>query len=233
MGTNNLLSEEDILELVSLKEILAGFAHEIAQPLNAIMIASQVIQLRVQRCLLSDDEKSFLTHRLGIVSSQVQRATQIVENLRGFSKRSVDTNGKVDVRAAFERVHSLMGQQFVGRGIELAYEYQEPLPPLSVSEGAIELVLVQGLSFARDAVEAIGKWHDENGISYHKSVDVRLSPYEGGSAAHVHWRTGHLPEGIGLLDPAEKVGLTVASSILGAMGGNLDTSANSLLIVIP
>ncbi len=45
MESNDLLAHEDILQLTSLREVFGGFAHEIAQPLNAIMIATQVFQL--------------------------------------------------------------------------------------------------------------------------------------------------------------------------------------------
>ncbi len=82
METKNCLSQEDLLRLASLGEVFGGFAHEIAQPLNAIMIASQVVQLKVERSDLPEEEKKFVVHRLSIVTSQVQKASEIVESLR-------------------------------------------------------------------------------------------------------------------------------------------------------
>ena len=53
------LADEDVLQLTAFEELFAGFAHEIAQPLNAIMIASQVIQLKMEAASLTSDEKAF------------------------------------------------------------------------------------------------------------------------------------------------------------------------------
>ncbi len=66
------LADEDVLQLTTFEELFAGFAHEIAQPLNAVMIASQVIQIKIDGTSLSPDEKAFFTQRLGIVTSQIQ-----------------------------------------------------------------------------------------------------------------------------------------------------------------
>ena len=53
------LADEDVLQLTAFEELYAGFAHEIAQPLNAIMIASQVIQLKIEATGLTSDEKTW------------------------------------------------------------------------------------------------------------------------------------------------------------------------------
>jgi len=61
MEPRDRLPDEDILHLTSLEEVFGGFAHEIAQPLHTIMIASQVLQLKLARTDLADAEKEFLT----------------------------------------------------------------------------------------------------------------------------------------------------------------------------
>ena len=70
METECRLLQEDLLRLASLGEVFGGFAHEIAQPLNAIMIASQVVQLKVERSALPKEEKEFITQRLCHQQSQ-------------------------------------------------------------------------------------------------------------------------------------------------------------------
>lgn len=233
MDVGELLSQEDMLQLISLSEIFGGFSHEIAQPLNAIMIASQVIQLRLQRSFLPDDEKSFLIHRLGIVSSQVQRATQIVEAVRRFSRINVPDSGDSDIKAAFENVYGLMAQQFVGRGVELAWESQDPLPPLGTASHLTELILVQGMAFARTSVEAIGEWHAEKGISYGKHVKVKLAPGDEGSLALITWNGGQLGDRSDLIDSSTDPGFVAARSALTSFGGDIQTSANTLSLTFP
>ena len=68
------LQLDEILHLTSFKEIFGGFAHEIAQPLNALMIAAQVIQFKVEQSILLQDEKSYVLQRLDLMMKQVKRA---------------------------------------------------------------------------------------------------------------------------------------------------------------
>jgi len=233
MDASNLLSPKETLQLISLSELFAGFAHEIAQPLNAIMIASQVIQLTVQRSHLSDEEKSFLIQRLGIVSSQVQRATQIVETLRGFNQPKSSVSIQGDLKASFERVYALMGQQFVGRGVKLTWESHDPLPRVTIEAHVVELVLVQGLAFARFAVETIGEWHDEKGIPFDRRVQVELEPDKGRSAVCIRWTVGDLPDPINVIDPSTHIGITSAGSVIRSLGGDLVIRAGEVSLIFP
>lgn len=233
MDVSTLMSEKDILQLVSLKEVFAGFAHEIAQPLNAIMIASQVLQLRVQRGSLSEDEKSFLVTRLGIISSQVQRATQIVDTLRSFSKPMTSDSAVADMRASFESVYALMGQQFVGRGLELVWKSGADLPPVKADTHLVQLILVQALAFARDSVEAIAEWHEHGHANYKKSVSAELVSRSGRSAARIAWQTGQMPEDSEILHARSRVGLDLSESLLGSIGGSLVSGPSSILIAFP
>lgn len=233
MDASNLLSHKETLQLISLSELFGGFAHEIAQPLNAIMIASQVIQLTVQRSPLSDKEKSFLIHRLGIVSSQVQRATQIVETLRGFSQPKPSVSVQGDLKASFEKVYGLMGQQFVGRGVKLMWESHPALPPVTVDAHIVELILVQGLAFSRHAIETIGEWHDDKEIPYDRRVRVELKPDKNGSVVCITWNEGELQDLGNVIDPSKSIGLTSAGSVIKSFGGDLEVRAGEVSLIFP
>lgn len=233
MQNDNALSPEDILHLVAMREIFGGFAHEVAQPLNAIMIASQVIQLKLDRSALSDEEKTFFVQKLSLVSSQVNRAAQIVENLRAFAKGSGRGEDKVQMKTAFERVYGLMGQQFIGRGIDLAWEAGESLPAIRGELNIVEGLLVQGLAYARDAVEALGKWHDEQGLPYKRMVRIKLVSVDGNSAMHAAWDSGEFPEKTQPPNTASYVGLSTAASVLSSLGGSLESGPNALLLLFP
>jgi len=188
METKNGLSQEDLLRLASLGEVFGGFAHEIAQPLNAIMIASQVVQLKVERSDLPEEEMKFIVHRLNIVTSQVQKASGILENLRLFSGANFSGFGETGLKGIFEKIYGLMGQQFISRGIELKCECDEALPSIRNNPNLLEGVMVQGLAFGRDAVAALGVWHDQRNIPYKKFLTVRFTEQDGACAADILWR---------------------------------------------
>ena len=173
------LADEDVLQLTAFEELFAGFAHEIAQPLNAIMIASQVIQLKIEAAGLTSDEKAFFGKRLGIITSQIQKVSHLLESFRAFSRRGLSGSGApADVHTIFTRIYGLMAQQFTARGIQVGIEAADPLPPILKQFGKIEGAIVQGLAFTRDTISAIGQWHKDAGIEYDKSLQVRLIEVE-------------------------------------------------------
>jgi hypothetical protein len=230
METNNGLPQEDLLRLASLGEVFGGFAHEMAQPLNAIMIASQVVQLKVERSALTDEEKSFIVHRLNIVTSQVQKASGIVENLRIFSGANISGIGESGLKEIFEKIHGLMGQQFISRGIELSCKCEKALPSIRSNPNLVEGIMVQGLAFARDAIAALGVWHDQRGIPYKKFLTVSFTELDGICAADILWDSGALPADVSVMDAQNHTGLSTASKVLASMGGRLETTGSALKI---
>ncbi len=232
MDTKVSLGDEDVLQLTAFEELFSGFAHEIAQPLNAIMIASQVIQLKLEATGLTDDEKAFFGQRLGIVTSQIQKVSHLLENFRAFSRRGMsDSGAPADVQTIFTRIYSLMAQQFIARGIQVGVEVAEPLPPILKQFGKIEGAIVQGLAFTRETISTIGQWHRDAGIQYDKSLQVRLIKVEGNSGMNLVWNKGQIPEGAIDLKPHRHLGLVAAGSVLRAMGGMLETSDTSLRFI--
>jgi nitrogen-specific signal transduction histidine kinase len=226
-------SDEELLHLSSVQEIFGGFAHEVAQPLNAIMIASQVLQLKVQRSSLSSDEKSFVSQRLAIVAAQVQRATQIVDGLRHFVVREAECGGPADIAGVYERIRSLMDQQFMGRGIELRLEASGGLPPIRTAPHTAEAVLVQCLAFARDSLEAIALRHEGRSDPFQEVAVMSFRSDRGMSVVLMQWGMGSLREGEYPIDPEDRMGLVTARSVLRSRGGDLRTTPSSLEAVIP
>jgi two-component system, LuxR family, sensor kinase FixL len=222
----------EILHLTSLAEVFGGFAHEIAQPLNAIMIASQVLQLKVERSDLSNPEKNFLLQRLVTVTNQVQRASDIVEALRGFTRRNPDRAGTL-VADIFRRVFGLMEQQFMIRSITVDVDLADDLPPITGDMDTIQEIMVQGLAFSRDAVSAIGNWHNAQGAPYDKRLQVSFSQTESEQSMHMDWDLGQFPKGSSVLDPGVHLGLSTAGFVLGSNGGSLSARDDGLTLAFP
>jgi phosphoglycerate-specific signal transduction histidine kinase len=227
------IPQEDLLHLSSLGEIFRGFSHEVAQPLNAIMIASQVIQLKVHKSALPEDEKLFFDKRLNIISSQVQRATQIVESLRSFSGADTLYSGEASIREIFERVFEFMRTQFLKRGIDVSFQPESNLPRVKENLHLIENIVVQGLAYARDSVEAVARWHEHREAPYEKVMSVRFIDDQGASTVEIQWNLGELPADTTLIDPKTRVGLAAAIQVIHTMNGVLETPAHGVLIRIP
>ncbi|MBI5250253.1 MAG: hypothetical protein HY912_12225 [Desulfomonile tiedjei] len=232
MEARDTLPHEDVLHLTSLKEVFGGFAHEIAQPLHTIMIASQVCQLKLARTGLPEEEKLFLAQRLNIVTSQVQRATGIIESLRAFSRGTLEQQDAGDIGLVFRHVQGLMAQQFVGRGIELTCHMHDPLPPAKEKTQLLEGIIVQGLAYARDAVSALDDWHRRNTIDYKKSVTVNISG-KNSLIMNISWIPGEKSSLESLPDASRRPGLMAAASALKSVGGGIEADHSGLLIHFP
>ncbi len=227
------LTDEDVLNLTTFQELFSGFAHEIAQPLNAIMIASQVIQLKMEGTSLTADEKAFFVQRLNIVTSQIQKVSHLLGSFRGFSGREqTEFVAPADVHAVFTKVYSLMGQQFAARGIQVTVEAANDLPLILKHLCKIERAIVQGLAFARDTISAIGKWHGDAGIDYERYLRIDLTVVEEVSGMRLLWNRGQMPaEEAVHASPDRHVGLCAAGSVLRSAGGFLETAPASLRLV--
>jgi signal transduction histidine kinase len=232
METTDRLPDVDVLHLTSLKEVFSGFAHEIAQPLHTIMMASQVLQLKLARTALHEEEKEFISQRLNVVTSQVQRASQIVQNLRAFGRGTLPEPRGTDMQGICRHIQGLMGQQFVGRGIELVWNTSEPLPPAKEEPLLLEGILIQCLAYARDAVAALDAWHKAREREYKKSVTVSIAgPHS--LAAALSWTPGEASSDAALPEAKARPGLVAASSILKSVGGSIQTGRAGIIIEFP
>lgn len=233
MGGTEAPSLEEILHLTSLAEVFGGFAHEIAQPLNAIMIASQVMQLKVERSALPEAEKAFMSQRLSIVAAQVQRASKVVETLRKFTRRTSNQKAGSDLEHIVREILELMDQQFVMRGIEIVLECAQPLSTLQTDLSIPERIVVQSLAYSRDAIVAIGNWHASHGAQYDKRIRIHVMEMNGHQLMHISWPLGQLPETTKLFDEVPHTGLATATEVLATQGGSLATRDDGLTILFP
>ena len=226
-------SKEEILHLTALKEVFGGFAHDIAQPLNAIGIACQIMQLKVERSALPESDKTFLLQRLEIVSSQVQKASDILAGFSAFHRRDRFPVERQDVAGIFNKIYKLMEQQLAIRGIAVNVACQESYSRLKGDWQTIESLIVQGVSFARDTVSAVSKWHEKMGLAYERRLSISLSETDGFQSIRVTWGLGQFPQDMKSLDPASHTGLLTAGSVLDSMEGPLDVRETELTITLP
>jgi C4-dicarboxylate-specific signal transduction histidine kinase len=230
----SLASQEELLHLASFEEVLGAFTHEINQPLNAIMIAAQVIQLRLDKTLLPQAEKAFLTKRLELVSTQVEKAASLVRQLKGFGKPRTGVAGESGLKQVFEEVLGLMNQQFVSRGIELGYEIDSQADTsVPMDRHIVEPVMVQALAYCRDVVQAVDAWHTEQSRAYHKYVKVRLYQEAGAPVMVLEWAPGDLPADCVLVAPETRLGLSAAEAVMSSRKGGLRVAPASVTLSFP
>jgi signal transduction histidine kinase len=138
----------------ALGEMASGIAHEITQPLTALLSGSQAALRLAPRAAPGSPEMADLLAALEANVRQARRAGDILARLRDWSAKELPAPRPLDLNATARGVAGLMGRDFEARGIDLRLELQEP-PPMALAEPVqLEQVVHNLLRNAAEAMEA-------------------------------------------------------------------------------
>jgi len=138
-------------KMKTLGEMSAGIAHEINQPLNAIKMGSEYLNLLIEqnRKVTEAQIREMATE----ISQQVDRATDIINNLRAFGKKSGLVMERVDMNEPIRGVLSIIGRQFSIQRITIRLELDNDLPVIKAHNNRLQQVFFNLLNNARDAIQ--------------------------------------------------------------------------------
>ena len=179
-------------KMATLGEMAAGIAHELHQPLNAIKIGSEFVLTMVEqnRAIPEQDLEAVARH----LSTDVDRASSIINHLREFGRKCYVTRQKIDPNTPIRGVFTLLGQQLKAHGIDTVIELDESLPPILADSNRIEQVLVNLVNNARDAME---EKRGAGSESRARILTVKSGCAEGRILLTVSDTGGGIPKGIG------------------------------------
>ncbi|MDT8379157.1 MAG: ATP-binding protein [Desulfotignum sp.] len=140
-----------VAKMKTLGEMSAGIAHEINQPLNTIKMGSEYLNLLLdrKRTITEDQIRDMATQ----ISEQVERATEIINNLRAFGRKSGMTMEFVNMKVPIQGVLSIIGRQFSIQRIAIRVDLSEDLPLVKGHNNHFQQVLFNLLNNARDAIQ--------------------------------------------------------------------------------
>lgn len=134
-------------KLASLGELSSGIAHELNQPLQAIMGFSQELA-HVENLTATGHE--FVQD---IVHAS-RKMAEIIKSLRTFVREAGDEMTLVSVEHAARESCRLMNHSLMQKGIDLTLECKSPLPMTMANGIQLEQVFINLISNARDAIES-------------------------------------------------------------------------------
>lgn len=211
--------------LSTLGELATSIAHELNQPLTAIVSYAQGISRRVQSCHNCDGE---LLVALDQISAMSKRASDIIRGLRSLARK--DT-GQVELLQLNEIVNEtlrLLRPQARKEGITLRLELDPALPSVRGNVVQLEQVL---LNLAQNSIDALQQsTADERTMTLKTSMsdshEVELAVSDTGiglrpdeSTAIFDAFVSTKPHGMGL-------GLSISRTIVDAHGGRIWATAN-------
>ncbi|MFQ5462239.1 MAG: PAS domain S-box protein [Phycisphaerae bacterium] len=130
-------------------EMAATLAHELNQPLAAIMLYVESCLARIRANRLDSEELlDDMTHAV----AEAERAGGIIEGLRQFLGKERPRRVTVDINRLVRQVVNLMMPEITQRGVTASLELAETLPLVEVEEIQVQQVLVNLMKNGIDAM---------------------------------------------------------------------------------
>jgi signal transduction histidine kinase len=207
--------------LASVGRLAAGLAHEIGNPIAAILAFQELL---ADSASLSDDERDFLVR----MRRETERVSRVLRDLLDFARPAAaaergepDERASASVRAAIEHVVQLVRPQKAFARVELLTALEGELPLVAMRSDRIEQVLLNLLLNAADAMAARGGQVSIKATAEADAVEVVIEDEGGGIDPTVRERlfepfvtTKEVGKGTGL-------GLAVCRGLVEAAGGSI------------
>jgi len=135
-----------------LGEISASLAHELNQPLAAILTNAQVLKRQINAAPAGLEDADEI---ISDVIDDTQRAGQIIRRLRALLKPGGRKVQMVDLNEIITELNDLLSSEFVIRQASVTLELAISLPALSADHIQLQQVLLNLITNALDAMEGI------------------------------------------------------------------------------
>ncbi len=218
-------------KLKSLGEMSAGIAHELNQPLNAIKMGSEFLEMLIenQQEMKMQDLQTVVVE----ISRQVDRATDIIKRLRDFGRKSDFSREKVSLNQPINSVLKIIGRQLALQNIALELDLSEKPPMVLAHPNRLEQVIFNLVTNARDAINQkaeirpdLERWIHirtfvENGRSIVSVADngIGIPETMRKKIFEAFFTTKEMGEGMGL-------GLSISYGIVEDYGGKIEVASS-------
>jgi PAS domain S-box-containing protein len=169
-------SAQQAEKLAALGTLAAGLAHELNNPIGIISSRAELMLLDSESRPVPDDVRD----DLAVIHRHAQRVTRIAEGLLSFSRHSSGRHGPVDLNRLIDETLLLIEKQIVKEGVVLKRSLSPDLPPVWGDGNALQQVVMNLLTNARDAVGGHGEIAVETGLAARPGA-VRLTVRDTGS----------------------------------------------------
>ncbi|MGB0467021.1 MAG: PAS domain-containing sensor histidine kinase [Pontibacterium sp.] len=135
--------------LLSVGEMATGLAHEINQPLAAIINYCRGTQRRLNDG--TDDPVQTVSRSMELITKQAIRAAEIIKRMRAFVRKTDYQRLEFPINDACHEVSQFLHQEAIDHNIRFEFQLDESAPQLLADKIQIEQVL---LNLMRNAIEA-------------------------------------------------------------------------------
>ena len=204
--------------LSDMGEMASGIAHELNQPLTAIMNYAKAARRHLER---TEPDPAPITDLVDKAGHQAERAAEIVKRLRRFIRKDEIERRPEPINAAVEEAAALALIGASDRNIELIFSLDDALPPVLMDRIEVQQVVLNILRNAIEAFEGTGacKIRVSTRTRGPDRVEVDIRDNGPGLAPHVAddpFRPFQTTKADGM-----GIGLAISYTIIHAHGGRL------------
>jgi PAS domain S-box-containing protein len=208
-------------KLAALGTLSAGLAHELNNPIGIISSRIEVMLMEASTTGLPDVIRDDLT----VLHRNAQRVAQIAKGLLSFSRQSPAERAPVRLGDVVRETLLLAGKQLTRDGIQLILDLDDALPVIVGDTNALQQVVLNLLTNARDALPSGGHIRIETRRAPDRSHAVRLTVEDTGR--------GVCPDDLArIFDPffstkprGTGLGLSISDGIVREHGGTIDVES--------
>lgn len=141
--------------LAQLGNLLAGFAHEVRNPLSTIGLNLQLVLEEFREPETPRDKR---THkRLSVVEAEVRRLQKILEEFLGFARAPEPKLAPIDLNQRLQALVEFHEPEFAGQGLSLRFYPAAGIEPVPADWDHLQAAFVNLLRNAKDATPAGGQ----------------------------------------------------------------------------
>jgi PAS domain S-box-containing protein len=211
--------------LQTMGEMASGLAHELNQPLAAILMKAEVAAQKAR--LGKRTDKKALLEMLDFIADQAHRSGEIIRRLRQFVRKTEPERTPLDLPEAISEVVSLMRSELDHREVAVVEALEPDLPKVLADRIQIQQVLLNLVRNALDAMDQPGWGTRQLAIGAKSRPDaVEISVWDTGPGISEDRMAGLFtafsstkPGGMGL-------GLAISRTIVEAHGGHIWATRN-------
>ncbi|MFE0752356.1 sensor histidine kinase [Inquilinus sp. NPDC058860] len=213
-----------VSRIATLGELTTSIAHEVKQPLAAIMTDAQACLRWLDRPVPALDEARACAGR---ITGQASRADHVVQRLRDLTRKAAPERVAADLDTVVDEVVELMRREIADHGVALHLRPGPGVPPVLADRIQLQQVLINLVVNAVQAMETAprrelaietGVGPAGEGLILVADSGIGLEPEEM-ARLFTPFRTTK-PGGMGL-------GLSICRSIVEAHGGRIWASRNA------
>jgi two-component system, NtrC family, sensor kinase len=164
-------------KLAALGTLAAGLAHELNNPIGIISTRAELMLLDAESRSLPDD----VTEDLRVIHRHSQRIARITQGLLSFARSPSGQSGRVDLNRVIDETLLLVEKTIVKDGVRVRRALTPDLPMIWGDANALQQVVVNLLTNARDAVRAGGEIFIETRVAAEPPGRVQLAVRDTGS----------------------------------------------------